>query len=70
MNRRSTTLVIVVALCAVGFAYGQGWLTRSNLGFGTGNTHVDTISTEQDKASAHAEKIVDKPKETTGAATQ
>lgn len=32
MNRRSITLVIVVVLCAVAFAYGQGWLERSHTG--------------------------------------
>jgi len=29
MNRRSVTVVVVVVLCAVGFAYGQGWLDWS-----------------------------------------
>ena len=70
MNRRSITLVIVVVLCMIGFAYGQGWLTRSNLGFGTGGTRVDTTSTKQDKASVHAEKTVEKSMETSGTATQ
>ena len=32
MDRRSITIVIVVVLCAVGFAYGQGWLDWSRTG--------------------------------------
>jgi hypothetical protein len=59
MNRRSITLVIVVVLCAIGFAYDLGWLTRSSLGFGTGSNHVDITSAERDKASVHAEKTAE-----------
>ena len=32
MNRTSITIVIVVLLCAGGFAYSQGWLDWSRLG--------------------------------------
>jgi hypothetical protein len=43
MNRRSITIVVAVVLCAVGFAYGQGWLHWSR----------PSIETESDKAGIH-----------------
>ena len=32
MNRTSITIVVVVLLCAVGFAYSQGWFDWSSPG--------------------------------------
>jgi hypothetical protein len=43
MNRRSITVVIMVILCAVGFAYGQGWLDWSHTG----------AQLERDKVGTH-----------------
>jgi hypothetical protein len=42
MDRRSITIVIVVILCAVGFAYGQGWLRWSRTGAETESNKVGT----------------------------
>jgi hypothetical protein len=42
MNRRTITIVIVVILCAVGFAYGQGWLHWSRADAKTENNKADT----------------------------
>jgi hypothetical protein len=43
MNRRSITIVVAVVLCAVGLAYGQGWLHWSRTG----------AETERDKPGTH-----------------
>jgi hypothetical protein len=32
-NRTSITIVVVVLLCAVGFAYSQGWFNWSSSGY-------------------------------------
>ena len=50
MNRRSITLVVVVVLCVVGFAYGQGWIHWSSTG----------AATESSKNNAHQELSGDK----------
>jgi hypothetical protein len=50
MNRRSITLVVVVVLCVVGFAYGQGWLHWTSAG----------SATESSKNNAHQELSRDK----------
>ncbi len=42
MNRRSITIVTVVILGAVGFAYGQGWLHWTRAGADTQSNTVDT----------------------------
>jgi len=52
MNRRSITLVVVVVLCVVGFAYGQGWLHWSSTG----------AAIENNKDNAHQELNQDKEK--------
>ena len=60
MNRRSITMVVVVVLCAVGFAYSQGWLHWSHAG----------TAIESNKVNAHQELSHDKVKENTVPATQ
>ena len=56
MNRKSVTIVIVVVLCAAGFAYSQGWFDRSRPGT---ETQGDTVSAnealDQDNTKADAE---------------
>ena len=44
MNRKSVTVVVVVVLCAAGFAYSQGWFDRSS---GGTETQGDTVSANQ-----------------------
>jgi hypothetical protein len=55
MNRKSITVVVVVVLCAAGFAYSQGWFDWSRPG---AETQSDTVSAdqalEQDKTKADA----------------
>jgi hypothetical protein len=60
MNRRSITMVVVVVLCAVGFAYGQGWLHWSRAG-----TAIET-----NKADAQHVLRQDKVKEDAALTTQ
>lgn len=48
MNRTSITIVVVVLLCAGGFAYSQGWLGRSPL---------RRESTESNKAKVSQEAV-------------
>ena len=60
MNRRSITLVVVVVLCAVGFAYGQGWLHWSRA----------DAAIESNKDNAHQEMSRDKVKKDAAFATQ
>ena len=58
MNRKSVTIVIVVVLCAAGFAYSQGWFDRSRPGT---EMQGDTVSAnealDQDNTKADAEPV-------------
>lgn len=50
VNRTSITMVVVVVLCAVGFAYGQGWFNWSNSGYEMESNKVGTDqSIDQEK---------------------
>jgi len=60
MNRRSITMVVEVVLCAVGFAYGQGWLHWSHTG----------AAIESNKVNAHQELSKGTVKEDAVFATQ
>ena len=60
MNRRSITVVVVIVLCAVGFAYGQGWLHWSRTG----------AEIESNKVGAHQALNQEKVKEDAVHATQ
>ena len=44
MSRTSITIVVVVLLCAAGFAYSQGWFNWSNSSY---EVESDTVSTDQ-----------------------
>ena len=44
MNRKSVTIVVVVVLCAAGFAYSQGWFDWSRPGT---ETQSNTVSADQ-----------------------
>jgi hypothetical protein len=44
MNRTSITIVVVVLLCAAGFAYSQGWFNWSSSGY---ELESDKVSTDQ-----------------------
>jgi hypothetical protein len=43
-NRMSITIVVVVLLCAVGFAYSQGWFNWSSPG---AEVEMNNVSTSQ-----------------------
>ena len=45
MDRKSITVVVVVVLCAAGFAYSQGWFSRSSV---SSDTESNTITANQD----------------------
>jgi hypothetical protein len=58
VNRTSITMVVVVVLCAVGFAYGQGWFNRSSSGYETESNKVGTDQTiGQEKANEDAVQV-------------
>ena len=40
MSRTSITIVVLVLLCAAGFAYSQGWFDWSNSSYETGSNEV------------------------------
>lgn len=71
MNRRSITLVILVVLCAFGFAYGQGWIHWSRTGAAiesnkSGVHHtLDQQKTEKDsvQVAPHGTEPATTPKE-------
>ena len=44
MSRTSITIVVVVLLCAAGFAYSQGWFNWSSSGY---ELESNTVSTDQ-----------------------
>ena len=58
VNRTSITMVVVVVLCAVGFAYGQGWLNWSSAGYEMESNKVGTEQTfGQGKANEDAVQV-------------
>jgi hypothetical protein len=44
VSRTSITIVVIVLLCAAGFAYSQGWFNWSSSGSGV---ESDTVSADQ-----------------------
>ncbi|MEX0612537.1 MAG: hypothetical protein WD738_15400 [Pirellulales bacterium] len=71
MDRKSITVVIVVLLCAAGFAYSQGWFDWSRPGTEMESSKVSADQTlDQDKARGAADKVSEKPTEPAGTATK
>ena len=44
MSRTSITIVVVILLCAAGFAYSQGWFNWSTSSYETGSNEVGTAA--------------------------
>ena len=58
MNRKSVTIVVVVVLCAAGFAYSQGWFDWSRPGTEIeSNTVSASQALDQDKTKVDAEPV-------------
>lgn len=45
MSRMSITIVVVILLCAAGFAYSQGWFNWTTTSYETGSNEVGTEQT-------------------------
>ena len=55
MDRKSITVVVVVILCAIGFAYSYGWFSPSSVGSDTESDKVtanQTVDQEKTKEDA------------------
>ncbi len=62
MNRTPITIVVVVILCAIGFAYSQGWLNMSRPAAEMEGAQVGTSQmTDQDESKADAVQVSQKP---------
>jgi hypothetical protein len=53
MNRKSVTVVVVVVLCAAGFAYSQGWFSRSSVSSDAeSNPYTATVRVTEEKVAS------------------
>jgi hypothetical protein len=71
MDRKSITVVVVVLLCAAGFAYSQGWFDWSRPG---AETQSNTVSTDQaldqDKTNVDAMPVTQETQKPVDSATK
>jgi hypothetical protein len=62
MNRTPITIVVVVILCAVGFAYSQGWLNMSRPAPEIDTTKVSTSQMlNEDNSKMNIDQFTRKP---------
>ena len=59
-NRTSITVAVVILLCAVGFAYSQGWFDWSSPGAEVEMNNVSTSQTlDQEEAKTDAGQVTE-----------
>ena len=68
--KKVLAIIIVLAVCAVGFGFYRGWFALSNPSPTGGSNEVNVnLATDTDKMKADAETVKDKAAELTGNVT-
>jgi hypothetical protein len=71
MSRTSITIVVVVLLCAAGFAYSQGWFNWSNSSYERQSDKVSTGQTiDQEETKVDAARVTQQTKEPAATLTE
>ena len=71
MKRTFIRVLVVLALCVVGFGFYRGWFALSSPSSGTGSNQVNVnLTVDPDKVKADAESVKQKTTELTGQATK
>jgi hypothetical protein len=71
MNRTSITIVVVVLLCAAGFAYSQGWFNWSSAGTEMESNNVTASQAlDQDKTGTKTLQVTQETAEPADTATK
>jgi hypothetical protein len=69
--KRLLTVLIVLAVCVVGFGFYRGWFALSSPSSPSGSNEVNVnLATDTDKMKADAETMKDKAAELTGNVTE
>jgi hypothetical protein len=71
MSRTSITIVVLVLLCAAGFAYSQGWFNWSNSRYETESSEVGTEQTiDEEKMKDAAAPVTQQTTESAATPTE
>ena len=71
MSRKSITIVVLVLLCAAGFAYSQGWFGWSSSSYETESNEVSTEQRiDQEKMKDDAAPVTQQTKESAATPTE
>ena len=69
--KKVIAVVIVLAVCAVGFGFYRGWFTLSSPSPSAGSNEVNiNVATDTDKMKEDAQTVTDKAAELTGNVTE